>query len=92
MMIDDYTYMILGAQKYITTQIEKKMPEKILSSVWGTTDLNLGPDEYGLVIYRGKKKLVFRFTKNELIEDYGSTKWRTRLLRRVTEILRRMKT
>ena len=84
-MTDDSAYMIMGSQKFITNQIEKKMPDKMLGLVWGTTSFDFGPDEYGLVINRGKKKLVFPFTKNELIEDYGSTKWKNRLLTRVND-------
>ncbi len=58
--------------------------------MWGGTGLNLGADEYGLVIYKGKKKTVFTFTKDELINGYGSTEWKNRLLKRINEILRRL--
>ena len=89
-MTDDYAYMIKGAQNFISTQIQKKWPDKMLGSNWDRKSIDFGPDEYGLVIYRGKKKLVFSFTKDELIEDYGSTTWKVKLLTRVNEIIRRM--
>jgi hypothetical protein len=83
---------ISKAQKFIRTQLEKKASDKMIGLMWGGTGLNLGPDEYVLVIYKGKKKTVFKFTKDELIKGYGSTEWKTRLLARVNEIFRRMET
>ncbi|MBA7547521.1 hypothetical protein ES705_39943 [subsurface metagenome] len=67
--------------------MEKKVSDKIIGLMWGGTGLNLGQDEYGLVIYKGKKKTVFKFTKDELIKGYGSTEWKNRLLKRINEIL-----
>ena len=93
--MSDYEYeqsLVFYAQKYVISQLKKKASKKITDLMWGSTSLNLGPDEYGLIIYKGKKKSVFPFTKDELIEDYGSTKWKTRLLARVNEIFRRMET
>ncbi len=81
---------IAKAQQFIRTQLEKKAPEKMVSLMWGGTSLKLGPDEYGLVIYKCKKKRVFKFTKDELIKGYGSTEWKKRLLVRINEILRRL--
>jgi hypothetical protein len=92
MMTDDHTYMILGAQNLIKNQIEKKMRDKMVGCIWGKPSLGLGPNEYELVIYRGEKKLIVPFNRGELIEDYGSTKWKKRLLARVNEIFRRMET
>ena len=92
MMTDDYAYMIMGAQNFIKNQIEKKTRDKMFGCIWGTPSLGLGPNEYELVIYRGMKKLAFPFTKNELIKDYGSTRWKTRLLARVNEINKRIET
>lgn len=92
-IMSDYEQsLIFYAQKYIVFQLKKKASKKITDLMWGSTSLNLGPDEYGLTIQKGKKKLVFPFTKDELIEDYGSAKWKTILLTRVNEIFRRMET
>jgi hypothetical protein len=81
---------ISKAQKFIRTQLEKKASDKMIGLMWGGTGLNLGPDEYGLVIYKGKKKTVFKFTKDELIKGYGSTECKSRLLKRINEILMRL--
>ena len=81
---------ISKAQKFIRTQLEKKVSDKMIGLMWGGTGLNLGQDEYGLVIYKGKKKTVFKFTKDELIKGYGSTEWKIRLLNKINEILRRL--
>ncbi len=81
---------ISKAQKFIRTQLEKKASDKMIGLMWGGTGLNLGPDEYVLVIYKGKKKTVFKFTKDELIKGYGSTEWKSRLLKRINEILMRL--
>ena len=81
---------ISKAQKFIRTQLEKKASDQIIGLMWDGTSFNLGPNEYGLVIYKGKKKTVFTFTKDELIKGYGSTEWKIRLLKKINEILRRM--
>jgi len=81
---------IAQAQKFIRTQLEKKASDKRVSLMWGGTGLKLGPNQYGLVIYKDKKKTVFKFTKDELIKGYGSTEWKKRLLVRINEILRRL--
>ena len=81
---------ISKAQKFIRTQLEKKASDKMIGLMWGGTGLNLGQDEYGLVIYKGKKKTVFKFNKDELIKGYGSTEWKIRLLNKINEILRRL--
>lgn len=90
-MTDDRVFMIRGAQNFIINQIEKQTPGNMIGAVWGTTSLDLGKGEYGLAIYKGKQKIVFTFTKKELIENYGSKNWKIRLLTRVNEIIRRMK-
>jgi hypothetical protein len=81
---------IAQAQKFIRTQLEKKASDKRVSLMWGGTGLKLGPNQYRLVIYKDKKKTVFKFTKDELIKGYGSTEWKNRLLKRINEILRRL--
>ena len=55
---------ISKAQQFIRTQLEKKASDKMIGLMWGGTSLNLGPNEYGLVIYIGKKKTGFTFTKD----------------------------
>lgn len=90
MIADDYIYMIMGAQNFISTQIQKKTLDTMSGSIWGTKSLNLGPNEYGLVIYQVKEKVIFPFTRSELIEGYGSREWKTRLLTRVNKIVRRL--
>ena len=72
---------ISKAQIFIKTQLEKKLREKMIGLMWVGTSLKLGPNKYGLVIYKGKKKTVFKFTKDELIKGYGSTEWKSRLLK-----------
>ncbi len=81
---------IAKAQQFIRNQLEKKLRGKMIGLMWGGTGLKLGPNQYGLVIYRGEKKTVFKFTKDELIKGYGSTEWKKRLLARINEILRRL--
>jgi hypothetical protein len=81
---------IAQAQKFIGTQLKKKASDKMIGLMWGGTSLKLGPNQYGLVIYKSKKKTVFKFTKDELIKGYGSTEWKKRLLVRINEILRRL--
>ena len=81
---------ISKAQQFIRTQLEKKVSDKMIGLMWGGTGLKLRPNQYGLVIYKGKEKMVFTFTKDELIKGYGSTEWKKRLLARINEILRRL--
>jgi len=90
-MISEYEKnLIFYAQKYIIYQLKKKGPKKMAGLLWSSKSVNLGPDEYGLTIQKGKKKNLFSFTKDELIEEYGSREWKDRLLARITEILRRI--
>ena len=89
-MTDDRAFMIRGAQNFIVNQIEKKTAGNMIGAVWGTTRLDLVKGEYELAIYKVKKKIVFTFTKKELIEEYGSKNWKIRLLTRVNEIVNRM--
>ncbi len=89
-MKSEYSYQILGAQNLIKNQLGKKLREEMIGLMWGGASLKLGPNQYGLVIYKGKKKTVFTFTKDELIKGYGSTEWKKRLLVRINEILRRL--
>ncbi|MBA7585233.1 hypothetical protein ES708_27204 [subsurface metagenome] len=91
-MSDYERSLVFYAQKYVVSQLAKKASKEMVGFIWGSKNPDLGPDEYRLTIQKGKKKLVFPFTKDELIEDYGSTKWKTRLLIRVNEIFRRLET
>jgi hypothetical protein len=91
-MADDRIEMLTGARKLITAQIEKKLGAQVTGVAWGSKSLNLTAGEHGLVIHRGSEKRVFTFTEVELIDDYGSLKWRSHLLARVNEIVRKMET
>jgi len=82
--------LIFYAQKYINTKLARKTSKKTLDLIWGSKGLNLGPDEYGLIVPKDKKKLSFTFTKAELIEGYGTSEWKDRLLARINKIVQRM--
>jgi len=51
-MSDYEQSLIFYAQKYIVFQLKKKASKKITDLMWGSTSLNLGPDEYGLTIQK----------------------------------------
>ena len=82
--------LIFYAQKYISTELARKTSKKTVDLIWGSKSLNLGPDEYGLIVPKDKKKLSFTFTKVELIEGYGTSEWKDRLLARIDKILKRI--
>jgi len=88
-MISEYEQsLVFYAQKYVVYQLKKKRPKKMADPLWSSKSVDLDPDEYGLTIQKGKKKNIFTFTKDELIEGYGSRAWKDRLLARIKEILR----
>jgi hypothetical protein len=89
-MADDRTEMLGGARRLVTLQIEKKLGARMAGAVWGSRSLNLRTGEHGLVIHRGSEKRVFTFTEAELTDGYGSPKWRSHLLARVNESVRKM--
>jgi hypothetical protein len=89
-MADDRAERLAGARKLITAQIEKKLGAQMTGVAWGSKSLNLRAGEHGLVIHRGSEKQVFTFTEAELTDGYGSLKWRSHLLGRVNEIVRKM--
>jgi len=82
--------LIFYAQRYIIYQLKKNGPKEMDDLVWGRKSLDLGPDEYGLIVPKDSKRIAFTFTKDELIEGYGSREWKDRLLARTKEILRKI--
>jgi len=81
---------IFYAEKFVIHHLKKKVPEKTGHLLWGGMTLGLGPEEYGLVIHIGEKRMIFTFTKNELIKGYGNREWKNRLLARIDEILNKI--
>jgi len=80
------------AQNYIFNQLKRKGPIEMGGLFWGSKNLGLGPDEYGLIVNKGKKKIVFTFPRAELIERYGSSEWKAWLLDKIEKILKTMET
>ena len=84
--------LVFYAQKYVASQLVRKATKKSIDPVWGSKSLNLGPDEYGLIVSKDKKRIAFTFTKAELIEGYGTSEWKDRLSTKTNNILRRIET
>ena len=90
-MIFEYEQIfIIYAQNYVIDQLKKKGPKEMAGLIWGSKNLGLGPDKYGLTIQKDEKKKIFTFTKDELIGGYGSCKWKNRLLDKIEKVLKRM--
>jgi hypothetical protein len=82
--------LVFYAQKYVSHLLKKKASKEIDDPVWGRKSLDLGKDEYGLIVPKDNKRLAFTFTRGELIKGYGTSEWKERLLAKTNEILRRM--
>lgn len=90
-MIFEYGQIfVIYAQNYIIDQLKKKGPKEMSGFSWGSKNLGPGPDKYGLTIQKDEGKKIFTFTKDKLIEGYGSREWKDRLLARIKEILKKI--
>jgi len=79
--------LIRLAQEYIVTQLENAKPDSIDAFIWDQREVNALIEEVRLTVHFADQDFVFTFTEEELIQDYGSKKWESRLNGRVKEIL-----
>lgn len=89
MTFDYEDSLVFYAQKYIISQLARKAAKEMAGLIWGNKSLDLDPDEYGLIVNKDKKRIAFTFTRAELIEGYGSSEWKARLLDKIDKILKR---
>ena len=85
-MLEDEQTFVFYAQKYVDHHLKKKKAKQTITFVWGSKTLDLGPNEYGLAIHKGDNQMIFTFTRDELIEGYGTSEWKERLVSRSDEI------
>jgi len=82
--------LVFYAQKYVSVLLKRKASKEVGDPIWGSKSLDLGMDEYSLIFPKDKKRLVFTFTRGELIKGYGTCEWKDRLLVRINKILKRI--
>ena len=82
--------LVVHAQQYVTGLLETKTHKEKIHPIWGNKSLDLGPDEYGLIVSKDEKRIAFTFTRIELTEGYGASVWAERLLAKTNKILKRL--
>jgi len=83
--------LIRLAQEYVVTQLENAKPDSIDAFIWHQREVNALIEEVRLTVHLADQNFVFTFTEAELIQDYGTKEWETRLNERVKEILTEIK-
>ncbi len=82
--------IILLAQQFISNYLQKHASDKINAFEWGRTDEDFDRGLCRLKVYSCDKSFNLLFPREELTDDFETTKWEEILIKKVDEFLNKV--